>query len=106
MAIEAADLMTHGATGGASALTAGWLVKWLFKNWVKHHDDTLKELVTAVQEIKLTLARTEIMLKRFEDVEKKTTEVDKTVAVLAHRMEESESDLNGLGRKVRGMEQS
>jgi len=102
--VELQDILAHGTTGGASALTAGWLVKWLFKNWVRSHDETIKALTTSVQALTIEVTKISAVVARFDAVDKKAVELDKTMAVVSHRLTEAESDLNGLGSKVRAME--
>lgn len=120
MTIEPSDILAHGATGGTSALTAGWFVKTLFKNWVKAHDqkteaqtkaiDELSKAITAlvasVQELKIDVAKISVAVVKIDGLDAKLNSLDKTVAVLDHRASEAEADLNGLGRKIRSLEGS
>jgi hypothetical protein len=73
-------------TGGTSALVAGWLVKWLFKNWVQHHDETIAALGVSVQALTVEVAKVSAVVARFDAAMEKVASIDKSVAVLDHRM--------------------
>lgn len=93
--MELSDVPSHVTVGGTSALFAGWLVKWLFKNLVKHHDETMRDLTKAVHALTIEVTKIGATVSRFNAVDQKVVELDKTMAVADHRIGEIEGYING-----------
>lgn len=102
-------MIAHAASAGGGAITVSWFAKTLLKAWMKKHDDVVKEvreLKESVQELAIEVAKTGVIMRHFDAMDRKMQDLDKQAAVIDHRLSETEADLNGLGHKIRTLETS
>jgi hypothetical protein len=107
--VELGDIASHIAVGGGSAATMGWIAKTLLKTWMQKHEAmaaAVNKLAEKVEALTIEVTKIGVTMQRFDVVDQKTQELDKAVAVAQHRLDETQSDLNGIGRKIRTMETS
>ncbi len=114
--MEAPDLISTAAGGAGGVITMGALAKWLIQNWIKKHEErsekntaaiqsVAERTATALEAIKIEIAKISTKLEMLQAVTESVAQYGQTLAVLKHQSEALGASLNGLGQKVKRLEQ-
>jgi hypothetical protein len=114
MAMELADLATHGASALGGSVTIGLVAKILIQNWIKSKDEQtakngadLKEHTdktgTTLTAVVVELAKIGVRLDGLQRTADASTKYGESIAVLQSKLEDTNRCLNGLGQKVRNL---
>lgn len=100
--MEFNEIMVPAVSALGGGAIVGLVLKIIVQAWFRKHEF----METALQEIKVQLARIEERMKGLQHYDEISRSQDRAIAVLQTRTSEFGEDLNGLGRKLRAMEQS
>lgn len=114
-AIQGALSAAGGTAGGA--ITIGLIARILIANWIKGHEAKVEKIESAQTEnvektndkltaIQITLGEIKTQISGLQKLADASIEHGKAIAILNVQMTATEKDLNGLGHKLRNMEQS
>lgn len=97
---ELADIVVPAASAAGGGLTVGWIAKLLIQNWLKKHE----AMESSVGTMLIQLTRIEERVSTLQRAEERARDQGRDIAVIQKQIEEFREDLNGVGRKVRSME--
>jgi hypothetical protein len=102
MTMDLSDVAVPAMSAAGGGLTVGWIAKVLIQRLLQSHDNVVNEIRAMV----VQLTRVEERVTTLQRTEERTHAQDRILAVMQSQLAEFKDDLNGVGRKVRAMEQS
>lgn len=97
-----AEVAVPAMSAAGGGLTVGWVAKVLIQRLLQSHDNVVNEIRAMV----IQLTRVEERVTTLQRTEERTHAQDRMLAVIQNQMTEFKEDLNGVGRKLRTMEQA